>query len=96
MAQGKEEKKIPVMKMSGLGVSIKHPRADEEQQKRTVSTVQQDPQPEEDFIFNEKDVNYYWQEYAGRLPRAAPSCQTYASNPPDHAGCDHFRSCCRK
>ena len=60
MAQGKEEKKIPVMK---------HPRADEEQQKRTVSTVQQNAQPEEDFIFNEKDVNYYWQEYAGRLPQ---------------------------
>ena len=56
MAQGKEEKKIPVMKMSGLGVSIKHPRVDEEQQKRTVSTVQQNAQPEEDFIFNEKDV----------------------------------------
>ena len=52
MAQGKEEKKIPVMKMSGLGVSIKHPRVDEEQQKRTVSTVQQNAQPEEDFIFN--------------------------------------------
>ena len=69
MAQGKEEKKIPVMKMSGLGVSIKHPRVDEEQQKRTVSTVQQNAQPEEDFIFNEKDVNYYWQEYAGRLPQ---------------------------
>ena len=57
------------MKMSGLGVSIKHPRVDEEQQKRTVSTVQQNAQPEEDFIFNEKDVNYYWQEYAGRLPQ---------------------------
>ena len=69
MAQGKEEKKIPVMKMSGLGVSIKHPRVDGEQQKRTVSTVQQNAQPEEDFIFNEKDVNYYWQEYAGRLPQ---------------------------
>ena len=69
LAQGKEEKKIPVMKMSGLGVSIKHPRVDEEQQKRTVSTVQQNAQPEEDFIFNEKDVNYYWQEYAGRLPQ---------------------------
>ena len=25
-------------------------------------------QPQEDYIFNERDVNYYWQEYAGRLP----------------------------
>lgn len=81
MAQGKEEKKIPVMKMSGLGVSIKHPRVDEEQQKRTVSTVQQNAQPEEDFIFNEKDVNYYWQEDAGRLPQSRLLLQTYASNP---------------
>ena len=63
MAQGKEEKKIPVMKMSGLGVSIKHPRGEEEEKKQAAaSAVQQNAQPEEDFIFNEKDVNYYWQE----------------------------------
>ena len=30
LAQGKEEKKIPVIKMSGLGVSIKRPKAEEE------------------------------------------------------------------
>lgn len=69
MAQGKEEKKIPVMKMSGLGVSIKHPRPEETQKQSSAQTVKQNVQPEEDFIFNEKDVNYYWQEYAGRLPQ---------------------------
>ena len=69
MAQGKEEKKIPVMKMSGLGVSIKHPRIDEEKKQTSETIAQQNTQPEEDFIFNEKDVNYYWQEYAGRLPQ---------------------------
>ena len=37
MAQGKEEKKIPVMKMSGLGVSIKHPRGEEEEKKTSCS-----------------------------------------------------------
>ncbi len=69
MAQGKEEKKIPVMKMSGLGVSIKRPHVEEEQKKNgTPTVVQQTAQPEEDFIFNERDVNYYWQEYAGRMP----------------------------
>ena len=31
MAQGREEKKIPVMKMSGLVVSIKRPHIEEEQ-----------------------------------------------------------------
>lgn len=68
--QGKEEKKIPVMKMSGLGVSIKRPLMEEEEQEKsgTATVVQQITQTEEDFIFNEKDVNYYWQEYAGCMP----------------------------
>ena len=60
MAQGKEEKKVPVMKMSGLGVSIKHPQVEEEQKAASnTAAVQQPAQPEEDFIFNERDVNYY-------------------------------------
>lgn len=71
MAQGKEEKKIPVMKMGGLGISIKRPQGDEGQKQMPEATAEQRnaQQPEEDFIFNEKDVNYYWQEYAGRLPK---------------------------
>ena len=73
LAQGKEEKKVPVMKMSGLGVSIKRPKAEEEEEEETKSTTtttaQQAAQPEEDYIFNERDVNYYWQEYAGRMPK---------------------------
>ena len=70
LAQGKEEKKVPVMKMSGLGVSIKRPKAEEEETKSTTTTTaQQAAQPEEDYIFNERDLNYYWQEYAGRMPK---------------------------
>lgn len=74
LAQGKEEKKVPVMKMSGLGVSIKRPKAAEEEEEEetkstTTTTAQQAAQPEEDYIFNERDVNYYWQEYAGRMPK---------------------------
>ena len=71
LAQGKEEKKVPVMKMSGLGVSIKRPKAAEEEETKstTTTTAQQAAQPEEDYIFNERDVNYYWQEYAGRMPK---------------------------
>ncbi len=69
MAQGKEEKKIPVMKMSGLGLSIKRPIQEEKQEiAAKAATAQQNTQPEEDYIFNERDVNYYWQEYAGRMP----------------------------
>ena len=69
LAQGKEEKKVPVMKMSRLGVSIKRPKAEEETKSTTTTTAQQAAQPEEDYIFNERDVNYYWQEYAGRMPK---------------------------
>lgn len=70
LAQGKEEKKIPVVKMSGLGVSIKHPKTEEEKNTATTPAAKpQAAQPEEDFIFNERDVNYYWQEYAGQLPK---------------------------
>ena len=66
-----EEKKIPVMNKSGLGISIKHTPAEEkayEPAPATVPTQVAEAQPQEDYIFNERDVNYYWQEYAGRLP----------------------------
>ena len=58
MAQFKEEKKIPVMKKSSLGLSIKHPQKEEEQQgSGAVHTVQaQTQQIEEDFIFNEREA----------------------------------------
>lgn len=70
LAQGKEEKKIPVIKMSGLGVSIKRPKAEEEVKNTATATITpQTAQTEEDYIFNERDINYYWQEYAGRMPK---------------------------
>ena len=71
LAQGKEEKKIPVVKMSGLGVSIKRPKAEEEETKNVeaTDTKQQAAQPEENYIINERDVNYYWQEYTGCMPK---------------------------
>ena len=66
-----EEKKIPVMNKGGLGISIKHTPTEEkayEPAAATVPTQVAEAQPQEDYIFNERDVNYYWQEYAGRLP----------------------------
>lgn len=68
IAQGKEEKKIPVMNKSSIGLSIKHPQKDTEQQSTVAMNQAQAQAVEEDFIFNEKDLNYYWHEYAGRLP----------------------------
>ena len=66
-----EEKKIPVMNKGGLGISIKHTPTEKkayEPAAATVPTQVAEAQPQEDYIFNERDVNYYWQEYAGRLP----------------------------
>ena len=71
---GQGERKIPVMKMSSLGVSIKNPQRDQVTQKEMM------PQPgkvqqtvEEDFIFNDRDLNFYWQQYAGQLPKEEDS-----------------------
>ena len=66
----KEEKKIPVMNKAGLGVSIKHPQKEAVSQRTTTpqASSQVQSQPEEDYIFYEKDLNYYWLEYAGQLP----------------------------
>ena len=71
MAQEREEKKIPVVKKSGLGISIKRPHIEEEQKSTAPNSTptHQVVQPEEDYIFNERDLNYYWQEYAGRMPK---------------------------
>jgi len=65
----KEERKIPVMKMSSLGVSIKNPQRDQVSQNATTTYVPKVQQPEEDFMFNDRDLNYYWQGYAGQLPK---------------------------
>ena len=65
----KEERKIPVMKMSSLGVSIKNPQRDQVTRNAPTTNVPKAQQPEEDFMFNDRDLNYYWQEYAGRLPK---------------------------
>ena len=56
--------------MSGLGVSSKRPKVEYEVINTATATITpQTAQPEEDYIFNERDLNYYWQEYAGRMPK---------------------------
>ena len=68
-AQVKEEKKVPLMNKASIGLSIRNPQKTvEQQQAASVRASQAAAQPEEDFMFNEKDLNYYWQEYAGQLP----------------------------
>lgn len=71
-AQVKEEKKVPLMNRSSIGLSIKNPQKTPAQQQSAAAAAYAAQtiaaQPEEDYIFNEKDLNYYWQEYAGRMP----------------------------
>lgn len=71
MGQKQEEKKIPILKKSDLGVSIKRPHTTAEEKKQPVAApaTPSTPMPDEDYIFNERDINYYWQEYAGRMPQ---------------------------
>ena len=66
----KEHKKVPSLKKAGLGVSIKYT----EQAQRT-QVVAEAPAPpastpaeEDDYIVNERDINYYWKEYARQMP----------------------------
>ena len=70
----KEEKhKIPVMKTGKIGMSIRHRPSNLEEKEPSVSAAQ--PQPAsrfadyENYMFNEKDLNYYWREFASKLPK---------------------------
>ena len=70
----KEEKhKIPVMKAGKIGMSIRHRPSNQEEKEPSVSAAQ--PQPAsrfadyENYMFNEKDLNYYWREFASKLPK---------------------------
>ena len=72
--RGQGERKIPVMKMSSLGVSIKNPQRDQVVQKEMMPQPRKVQQTEEeDFIFNDRDLNFYWQQYAGQLPKEEDS-----------------------
>lgn len=66
----KEEKKIPVIKADMLGMSIRRPLQQQEERKevKVTSTATQTNAVYEDYIFNEKDLGYYWREFATALP----------------------------
>ena len=75
LAKEKEEKKIPVVKIGGLGVSIKqHPQSKAEAPAVTVQAPQH--LPEEDYMITERDVNFYWQEYANTMPKEQVALST--------------------
>ena len=65
------EKKIPVMTAASLGLSIR--KQQPETQTQTVTSTAQTqtnaPKQWEDYIFTEKDIDYYWREFATSLPK---------------------------
>ena len=70
MTQGEDSKKIPTVNMNGLGVSIRRSQTPKQnsQPTTTATSLAKTVNQTEDYIFNERDVNYYWQEYAGKMP----------------------------
>lgn len=66
------EKKVPIMKAGNLGISIRHTpttnTVNEAQIPYTKTTYSQEKNYE-NYIFNEKDLEYYWREFATRLPK---------------------------
>lgn len=67
------ERKAPVIKAGSLGMSIRKTQtATAEPAARTASNapVQQSvTETWEDYMFNEKDLGYYWREFASLLPK---------------------------
>lgn len=62
-----EKRKVPVMKAGSIGTSIRQANQAKKETKET--TIQQQPGVEsnavyEDYIFNEKDLSYYWRDFA--------------------------------
>ena len=66
-----QEKKIPVVKAGILGPSIKkRPQHQEEAAaQKPAAQVRQAEKEWEDYDVYEKDLNYYWREFATRLPK---------------------------
>ena len=64
-----EKRKIPVMKAGQIGMSIRHRATLTEAPKVTTPTPTNNQQSSyEDYVVYEKDLNYYWREFAQRLP----------------------------
>lgn len=63
------EKKIPVMTAASLGLSIGKKKTDSQQQTNQAATKVAVQEEWEDYIFTEKDIDYYWREFAASLPK---------------------------
>lgn len=64
--------KVPTLKKGQLSVSIRQPQSTIPEQGKVsaqpTSSSNQKPSVQEDYIFNENDIRYYWMEFANQLP----------------------------
>lgn len=63
------DKKIPVMKAGNLGISIRHPQPAAHAKKNAAPAPPPAESAYEDYAVYEKDLVYYWREFAARLPK---------------------------
>ncbi len=82
LPQPKEERKIPTFKAGSIGISLRRPLQENNKEQETIDKKQSTRNKNlvtgnpsfvadegyEDFIFNEKDLDYYWREFATKLP----------------------------
>ena len=66
-----DKRKIPVIKAGQLGMSIRHRNTQSETSKPvTPTTSEANRQPDyEDYTVYEKDLTYYWRDFAQKLPK---------------------------
>ena len=82
------DKKIPVMKAGSLGISIRHPQPAAHAKKNAAPAPPPAESAYEDYAVYEKDLVYYWREFAARLPKeeAANSARMMNISPTLPAG----------
>ncbi len=71
LPQAKEERKIPILKAGSIGVSLRRPLKEQVQTQQSPAKVTTTSVAEthyEDFVVYEKDLDYYWREFAMNLP----------------------------
>lgn len=68
-SRANDERKVRVLNRANLSMSIKNSQQDTTDLRQNNTPIKQDKLHQDDFIFNDRDLNYYWQEYAGQLPK---------------------------
>ena len=65
-----EKRKIPVIKASEIGFSMRNQTVEPEPEKAPTTPASAPAVNEtyEDFVVYEKDLHYYWRDFAHKLP----------------------------